>query len=146
MLGWLPQTRVKLGYNPAHAILLAVVDGSPGDVILLEQQISVCNLAFFSFGPSEWVDSVFDAIRTAVANGFVIVEAAGNGIVDLDQAACGGKFDRSIRDSGAIIVGAGGSPTSGLDRQRLAFSSFGSRVDLQGWGDRVMTTGYGSFL
>ena len=27
----------------------------------------------------------------------------------------------------------------------LSFSSYGSRVDLQGWGESVMTTGYGSF-
>ncbi|MEP6890964.1 MAG: S8 family serine peptidase [Nitrospirota bacterium] len=47
-----------------------------------------------------------------------------------------------MRDSGAIIVGAGQRPNSGVDRQREGFSSFGSRVDPQGWGSGVVTTGY----
>jgi hypothetical protein len=94
------------------------------------------------FGPVEYDDDVFNAIQIAVANGFVVVEAAGNGGVNLDQAACGSKFDRNVRDSGAIIVGAGGTPGSN-DRERLGFSSYGSRVDLQGWGQNVVTTGYG---
>ena len=37
----------------------------------------------------------------------VVVEAAGNGAVELDAPECEGWFDRSVRDSGAIIVGAG---------------------------------------
>ena len=49
--------------------------------------------------------------------------------------------------SGAIIVGAGAAPTayggSDVDRSRLDFSNYGSRVDLQGWGEAVVTTGYG---
>jgi hypothetical protein len=143
-IGLAPAYTLNLGYNPANAILLAVADGFPGDVILIEQQIIVCGLPEDSYGPLEWIPSVFDAIQTAVANGFVVVEAAGNGSVNLDQAACGTAFDRTMHDSGAIIVGAGGSP-GGLDRQRLSFSSYGSRLDLQGWGDNVMTTGYGNF-
>jgi serine protease len=149
-IGLAPVKTANLGYNPANAILLAMADGSPGDVILIEQQFPVCGLSGpctgpgGNCGPSEWVQSVFDAIQTTVAIGFVVVEAAGNGGVNLDQAACDTKFDRTMRDSGAIIVGAGGPP-AGLDRQRLPFSSYGSRVDLQGWGDQVMTTGYGTF-
>jgi len=61
----------------------------------------------------------------------------------LDHAACSRLFDRTVRDSGAIIVGAGYPPTSGVDRQREGFSTFGSRVDLQGWGSGITTTGYG---
>jgi hypothetical protein len=135
-----PANTAILGYNPANAILLAAADGEPGDVILIEQQAPVCGL---SFGPSEWSLAVFDAIRIAVAIGIVVVEAAGNGEVDLDHPACGGLFDRRIRDSGAIVVGAG-SPPFFIDRHRLSFSSFGSRVDVQGWGSGVMTTGIGS--
>ena len=44
-------------------------------------------------------------------------------------------------------MGAGGAPGSDRDRRRLILpsfsSSFGSRVDLQGWGEGVVTTGYG---
>lgn len=140
-IGLAPANTLNRGYNPANAILLAVANGSAGDVILLEQQYPVCGL--LDFGPIEVLPSVFDAIQTAIAYGFVVVEAAGNGGVNLDHAACSGIFDRSIRDSGAIIVGAGHQPSSGLDRQREEFSSFGSRIDLQGWGSDVVTTGYG---
>jgi hypothetical protein len=72
------------------------------------------------------------------------VEAAGNGSVNLDQAGCNNLFNRSVRDSGAIIVGAGSPPTySQTDRSRLSYSTYGSRVDVQGWGYNVYTTGYG---
>jgi serine protease len=140
-IGLAPANTLNLGYNPANAIILAVANGSAGDVILLEQQYPVCGLS--DFGPIEALPSVFDAIQTAVAQGFVVVEAAGNGGVNLDQAACSGVFDRTLQDSGAIIVGAGQQPSSGVDRQREEFSSFGSRIDLQGWGSGVVTTGYG---
>lgn len=63
--------------------------------------------------------------------------------MNLDQGACSGVFDRTLQDSGAIIVGARQPPTSAVDRQREGFSTFGSRVDLQGWGSGVVTTGYG---
>ncbi|MBC7840424.1 MAG: S8 family serine peptidase, partial [Nitrospiraceae bacterium] len=141
-IGLAPANTLNLGYNPANAIILAVANGSAGDVILLEQQFPVCGLSD-SFGPIEVLSSVFDAIQTAVAQGFVVIEAAGNGGVNLDQAACSDVFDRTLQDSGAIIVGAGQPPSGGVDRQRERFSSFGSRIDLQGWGSGVVTTGYG---
>jgi subtilisin family serine protease len=128
------------GYNVARAVNLAAQALDPGDVILIEQQGSVCGGS--SFGPVEWSPPVFDAIAAATALGIVVVEAAGNGAVDLDAPACAGWFDRSVRDSGAIIVGAG-QPGS---RARLPFSSYGSRVDLQGWGESVATAGYGALF
>src|SRR5262249_10231679 len=63
----------------------------------------------------------------------------GNGSGSLDSGLCHDKFNRNVRDSLAIIVG-GGSPT---DHSRLSFSDYGSRVDVQGWGENVTTTGYG---
>lgn len=141
-IGLAPAYTSNLFYNPANAILLAVNDGSAGDVILIEQQYWVCGLD--EYGPLEWILSVYDAIQTAVANGFVVVEAAGNGNVNLDQTACGTVFNRDIQDSGAIIVGAGQPPSSGSDRERESFSSYGNRVDVQGWGSAVMSTGYGT--
>jgi hypothetical protein len=147
-VGLAPAFTMNLGHKPANAIVLATNNGKAGDVILIEQQQAVCGLP--DFGPAEVDSTVFMAIEMAVANGFVVVEAAGNGNVNLDQAACGTKFDRTVRDSGAIIVGAGRPPNSGFDRQRESFSTsstfgstYGSRVDLQGWGSDVMTTGYG---
>jgi Subtilase family len=133
-----------------QAILLSVADGGPGDVILLEAQNWVCNSPLgycgdsqLGCGPVEWNDAVFDAILYAVANGISVVQAAGNGQVNLDDAQCNGKFNRTVRDSGAVIVGAGAHPYTFTPREALSFTSFGSRLDLQGYGNVVTTTGYG---
>lgn len=136
-----PSVTTNLGYNPANAILLAVADAEPGDVILLEQQMGVCG--GLGLGPIEESQPVFDAIQTAVANRITVVEAAGNGGVDLDHADCGTTFDRTDRDSGAIMVGAG-EPPGASDRERRGISSYGDRVDVQGWGTGIVTTGYGT--
>jgi hypothetical protein len=77
--------------------------------------------------------------RDRHGQGIVVIETAGNGTVNLDGPSCGGLFNRSTRDSGAIIVGAGDSAA----RSRLWYSSHGSRVDVQGWGNSITTTGYG---
>jgi hypothetical protein len=127
----------ELGYQPARAIGLAMNKLKPGDVIIIEQQASVCGLE--DFGPLEFYQDVFDVISAASAKGIIVVAAAGNGDVNLDRDTCRGAFDRSKRDSQAIIVGAGSS----TDRTKLSFSSYGSRVDVQGWGENVTTTGYG---
>ena len=58
----------------------------------------------------------------------------------------GTAFPNGLADSGAIIVGAGGSGAGGscqAARTRMSFSNYGRRVDLQGWGECVTTTGYG---
>ncbi|MGH7335964.1 MAG: S8 family serine peptidase [Myxococcota bacterium] len=135
-----PAMTISHGYNVARAVNVAVQTLEPGDVILIEQQSYVCGGS--SFGPVEWSSPVFDAIATATALGIAVVEAAGNGAVDLDAPECAGWFDRDVRDSGAIIVGAG-KPAS---HTRLSFSTYGSRVDLQGWGESVATAGYGALF
>ena len=130
------------GYNPAGAINAAKTNSVSGDVILIEQQYGVCGTS--NYGPLEWIQSVYDAIKVATTAGRIVVEAAGNGSVDLDGTNCNNLFNRSFRDSGAIIVGAGAAPTgSQAARSRLSFSSYGSRVDVQGWGENVYSTGYG---
>jgi hypothetical protein len=129
-------------YNPANAINVARTHTVKGDIILIEQQTPVCGLS--NYGPLEWYQAVYDAIKTSTADGRIVVEAAGNGGVNLDGTSCNNKFNRKTRDSGAILVGAGATPTSSqADRSRLDFSSYGSRVDLQGWGENIVTTGYG---
>eukprot|EP00549_Striatella_unipunctata_P004592 CAMPEP_0118691142 /NCGR_PEP_ID=MMETSP0800-20121206/10513_1 /TAXON_ID=210618 ORGANISM="Striatella unipunctata, Strain CCMP2910" /NCGR_SAMPLE_ID=MMETSP0800 /ASSEMBLY_ACC=CAM_ASM_000638 /LENGTH=503 /DNA_ID=CAMNT_0006588883 /DNA_START=74 /DNA_END=1586 /DNA_ORIENTATION=- len=135
-----PVNTKKLGYNPAAAIILATEHAKPGDVILLELQNPACG--FDEFGPVEALLPAFDAISIAVSRGITVVEAAGNGGVDLDSNACGRSFDINYQDSGAIIVGASDEDT----RKRASFSTYGSRVDVHGWGTRVMTTGYGNFF
>jgi len=67
----------------------------------------------------------------------VIVAAAGNGAADLDSSRYASY--RARGDSGSIIVGAG-TPS----HSKASFSTYGSRVDVQAWGDwSVMTSGYG---
>jgi hypothetical protein len=109
----------------------------------------------------EWWPDEFEAIQYAVGRGVIVVEAAGNGAQDLDDALYETRdpgfplgwqnpFRRSNRDSGAILVGAGAPPPGthgralyGPDRSRLDFSNYGSSVDAQGWGREVTTCGYG---
>jgi hypothetical protein len=133
------------GWNVAAAITNAMTGLGPGDVIVIEQQ------TFGPAGPSAWVPvewdfAVYNAIRNAVAAGIVVVEAAANGGQDLDQPLYhqGHAPFRPENDSGAILVGAGGSPAGAWgDRARLSASNYGSTVDLQGWGESVVTCGYG---
>jgi subtilisin family serine protease len=139
---------VEDGYDLADAIDLARANTDAGDVILIEQQTSgpsaPCGYPDAPYIPVEYYMVWFDAIQTATAAGRVVVEAAGNGDCDLDHGDYGGAFDRTMWDSGAIIVGAGAAPgCTAPPRSRLWFSSYGSRVDLQGWGECVVTAGYG---
>ncbi|MGP1309592.1 MAG: S8 family serine peptidase [Phycisphaerales bacterium] len=136
-------------WNVGAAITNSVNALNPGDVILIEQQMGGPNGEFI---PIEWFPSWHNAVVNAVANGFIVVMAAGNGGQNLDDPIFsqgnGGHWPfLPENDSGAIIVGAGAAPTefggTGTPRSRLSFSTYGSRVNLQGWGQRVWTTGYG---
>ena len=140
---------------------------NPGDIILIElhrpgPRFSYANRADQrGYIPIEWWPDDYDAIRYAVGRGVIVVEAAGNGGENLDDAIYGvlppgfpagwaNPLVRGARDSGAILVGAGAPPPGthardhGPDRSRLDFSNFGAAVDVQGWGEEVTTTGYGT--
>jgi subtilisin family serine protease len=129
------------GIGVAAAIDAAASVLAPGDVLLIELQTTGPRGRWI---PVELYDDVYLAIATHTARGVVIIEAAGNGAENLDHRVYRGKFDRANRDSGAIMVGAGGPPRVGYrDRERLDFSNYGARVDVQGWGRKVTTLDYG---
>jgi hypothetical protein len=120
----------------------------PGDIILIELHApgpDASGSGQDGYIAMEFWDINFDAIRYATSLGIIVVEAGGNGSRDLDSPVFQNKFSRSLRDSGAIVVGAGAPPSGnyGPDRSRLGFSNWGSIVDTQGWGREVVTTGYG---
>jgi hypothetical protein len=121
----------------ADAIIAAIAAMPAGDVLLLEVQRS--------FLPTETDAADFDAVRLAVAHGIIVVEAAGNGGMNLDTwtfmgATILNRTSASFRDSGAIMVGAALSP---LPHDRANFSNFGTRIDCYGWGENVTSAGYG---
>jgi serine protease len=122
----------------ADAILAVLPTMDPGDVLLLEVQ------RFYL--PTEVDDADFDAIRLATALGIIVVEASGNGNNDLDLYTNGSgitilnRNSSGFRESGAIMMGAS---KSALPHDRAWFSNFGSRIDCYGWGEDVVTCGYG---
>ncbi len=134
---------LERGWDLAGALAVAASVTGPGDVILIEQQVYGPN---GEFAPVEWLPEIYDAIRALTRSGRHVVEAAGNGGQNLDDRALfGRRFPNGKRDSGAIIVGAGeacGTPR----RSQLSFSNYGKRVNLQGPGNCVVTTGYGDLF
>jgi len=136
-------------YSVAEAINVAASKLRKGDVIIIEQHAKGpgnsagcgCNCAQYRYIAMEYWQAEYDAIRAATAKGIVVVEAAGNGGQNLDHSRYGNRFKRSTRDSGAILVGGGSSSS----RSPMCWTNYGSRVDVQGWGENVMTTGYGDF-
>lgn len=125
----------------AEAIDRAQAALEPGDVLLIELHAIGPRRRFI---PVEYWSDVYEAVRVATGRGVVVVAAAGNGGEDLDRKIYRGRLSRAGRDSGAVLVGAGAPDADGfVDRSRLDFSNYGSRVDLQGWGRMVATLDYG---
>ncbi|MGI9014858.1 MAG: S8 family serine peptidase [Phycisphaerales bacterium] len=123
--------------NVPHRFLEAAEALDPGDIWLIELQMFPSGR---SATPMEYVQANYDVIWTSSwAMNVVCVEAGANGSQNLDDASWGGLFDRNVRDSGAIMVGAG-TPTG---RAAEGFSNYGSRMDAHAWGSAIVTTGYG---
>lgn len=144
-------------FDPAGAILEAAAGLRPGDVMLVEQQVGTWTTSGLeAYGPIEANVAVREVIRVAVEKmGIVVVEPAGNAAPSassgVDLAALGAPWladPSSPQNSGALIVGAGGSSGVGTDRDmgRAAISNFGARVDVQGYGEGVVTSGYGQLI
>lgn len=134
------------GAFPAAMTAAAMQAGNGGLVIIeLHYSQSVhfpscsCNFTQCGYVPAEFYSAHFQAIKQAVGNGVIVIEAAGNGSVYLDDPDFNSLFDRSVQDSGAIMVGASLSGS----RSPACFTNYGARVDVHGWGENVTTLGYG---
>ena len=148
----------------AAAIRAAADHLNAGDIILIELHRPGPRFNFAQrldqagYIAIEWWPDDYAAIRYAIARGVIVVEAAGNGAENLsdalyDQPAAGfpatwrNPFNPASPSSQAVVVGAGAPPPGthgrdhGPDRSRLDFSNHGARVDAQGWGREVTTTG-----
>lgn len=154
--------------NLANAIMLATTNVQKGDIIVIEQQVAGPNRLTESdtdqtgLVAAEWNRAAFDAIRLATYAGRVVVECAGNGRSSFalyafnDPEVNGGHHPfavdaagQPLKDSGAIMVGAGFSPLfedtgggRGYERQHNTSSNYGRRIDVQSWGDNILSLGH----
>ncbi|MDX6678478.1 MAG: serine protease [Solirubrobacteraceae bacterium] len=131
------------GWRLANAVHAAHQHLSAGDVLLVEQQVDGPEARADDYVAAEYEPAVYDAIKLATQDGIIVVEPAGNGGVNLD-APGSAAFPSGKPDSGAIIVGAGSADCSDVANARVPMSTYGNRVDLQGWGTCVTTTGFGT--
>ena len=132
------------GGNRVDCINDAIAALNPGDILQLEMQTGS------PYRPAESDPDIHAAVTTAVGFGIVVIAAAGNGNANLNSTTNQlGQFiwnpaSADYDDSGAIIVGAGASSNNMDPHSRLGFSDYGDRITCQGWGQDVVTTGYGS--
>ena len=137
----------------SEALITAADTLQPGDMILIELHAPGPHYNFqtrtdqLGYVCEEYWQDNFDAIQYAWAKGIVVVEAGGNGAENFDDAGLyGSLFDTTYRNSHAIIVGAGAEAASASNLQKKSFSNYGERVNLQGYGSGVYTTGYGGLF
>ena len=139
--------------STADAIAAVGIDLIEGETYLIELHAAgpsqgttcACNCSQFEFIAMEYWTANFDAIllNATSADQLICVEAAGNGSMNLDWAGYGGAFNPGVRDSQAILVGAG---SSGASHDPMCFTNHGTRISAYGWGENVYSAGYGTLF
>lgn len=133
-----------------------------GDIAIFEQEWNVTGSAPVStecagiiprLGPVEMDDAMYDKITQSALEGKIVIEPAGNHGIVFESCFIGSNEQKKLNrqatnfvDSGAIIVGAGlynGFSPLGIPIPLIngVGTNAGNRVDMQGWGANVVTTG-----
>lgn len=137
-------------YYLEEALISTLSELGEGDIVLIEQQMMAFeNTPDEGYAPVEWYEPFYDAIQLISGNGIIVVEAAGNGDRNLDDPMFTvdnfGHYPFLPENwSEAILVGAGAVGVADIARSKLWFSNYGSRIDVQGNGEQIVTTGYGT--
>ena len=126
----------------ANSLVLAALNCPPGGVVMMVLQFLLAQVANDDWVPVEYFQSEYDAVRTVTSLGAIVVASAANGRRSLDDPRHLRRFDRGYRDSGAIFVGA----TVDGPLVRASYSNYGSRVDVNGWGENIVAAGYGTMF
>lgn len=123
---------------------------TPGSVVLLTSMLFRYSGydSYHHFLPVESEPMVFDAIRLATSNlGISVIEAAGQymgysrpglNLDDYRDERGNRIYDRSVRDSGAIMVAGAISQSP---HSRWPQSNYGNRIDCFAWAENIATTG-----
>lgn len=140
-----PEYTNEYFYNRFQAVSRAINNSTLGNVVIYEMQtIGASTTQDDDYVPAEYSFSIWNLTKAATDMGIIVVAAAGNGNQNLDDPMYEQYMSRG--NSGAIIVGAG---TASVLHNRINTSwwgsTYGSRVDLQGWGEGVLTAGYGDY-
>lgn len=135
-----PEYTVEFGYNRTLAVTYALAASQQGDVVIYEMQAGGASDEDEDYVPAEFDATIWDVTKAASDLGIIVVAAAGNGNQNLDATIYANYMNRG--NSGAIIVGAG---TPDMQHNRTWFSTYGSRVNVHGWGYDVLSSGYGDY-
>jgi subtilisin family serine protease len=128
-----------------------------GDILLLPQtarlDTNVAGAPTFPWVPLEWFPDMQIPIEAMTKKGIIVVQAAGNDDANLDDPLFDappkpGHFP-SWRNPFSVARGSGpssiivGASHVDIQQGRMPYSNFGRCVDVQGWGENVVTCGYG---
>lgn len=126
--------------SPENACWNLLATLTPGSVVLVEREVRIVlgEDRLSPWLPLESLPLARRVMKMLSQQGIYVVQAAGNGNADLHSwvAPRGGE-----PDSGSILVGAS---CPWQPERRTGDSNYGSRIDVNAWGDRVVTTEGGS--